>query len=384
MAEWVGYRLAARSPFHIGERGVGIEETSVMLHSDTLFSALCLILRELGEDLDALLGCFPRLLVQENSPPRCWPGQEPPPFRLSSAFPYAGDVHFFPRPMLRPRGLDEISDPKLGKTLKKIRFVSQSIFEALLAGRSVTDYLVEDDPEEPGQKRLRNRVLLQDGRAWVTPEEVERLQGFEDRRTGEIRLWAEETVPRVAVDRVTNRSQVYAAGRVRFASRSGLFFLVEYGDPVLQPRLEAALRALGDAGVGGERSSGHGQFDLEIAGAFSLAEAPSGQANAFATLSLYWPTESEVQDGVLEEASYGLMNRRGWIGSPDGMNLRRRGVRMLTEGSVLRWCPEGALADVKPLDPDPIPNVPHDVWRYGLAFPLQCRVLDGRGADDES
>lgn len=383
MAERVCYRLAARSPLHVGERGVGIEEASVVLHSDTLFSALCLTLRELGEDLDALLARFYRVRVEQDASSLSLLGEDPPPLRLSSAFPYAGDIYFFPRPMLRTPGLDEIGDPKLGKTLKKIQFVSQPIFEALLAGQSVADYLVEDDPDRPDKKRLRKRVLLQGGQAWVTPEESEQLRSFEDRRTGEIRLWAEETTPRVTVDRVTNRSQVYAVGRVRFAPGCGLFFLMEYGDLTLQPRLEMALQTLGDTGVGGERSSGHGQFNLEIVGAFSLAEPPSDQANVFATLSLYWPMEPEVQDGMLKRASYGLVNRRGWIGSPDGMNLRRRGVQMLTEGSVLRHRPEGALADVKPLDPAPVPNVPHDVWRYGLAFPLQCRILDGKEAGDE-
>jgi CRISPR-associated protein Csm4 len=382
MAERVCYRLAARSPFHIGERGVGIEETSVILHSDTLFSALCLTLRELDEDLDAFLARFPRVRVEQDVPPLSLPGECPPPLRLSSAFPYAGDTYFFPRPLLRPPGLDEIGDPKLGKTLKKIRFVSQPIFEALLAEQPVSDYLVEDDPGAPGQKRLCKGVLLQGGRAWVTPQEVEPLREFEDRRTGEIRLWAEETVPRVTVDRVTNRSQVYAAGRVRFAPRCGLFFLVEYGDSALRPRLEMALRALGDAGVGGERSSGHGQFKLEVAEAFSLAEPPPDQANAYVTLSLYWPMEPEVLGGVLEGASYGLVNRRGWIGSPDGMNLRRQGVRMLAEGSMLCQRPEGALADVKPLDPAPVSNVPHDVWRYGLAFPLRCRIPDEKEVGD--
>jgi CRISPR-associated protein Csm4 len=224
-------------------------------------------------------------------------------------------------------------------------------------------------------------VLLQGGQVWVTPQESKSLQVFEDRRTAEIRLWDEDTAARVTVDRATNRSQVYAAGQVRFARGCGLFFLIEYGDPAWRPRIEAALRALGDSGVGGERSSGHGQFRLEVAGAFALAEPPPDQANAFATLALYWPLEQEVRDGVLDGASYGLMNRRGWIGSPDGMNLRRRGVRMLSEGSVLPRRPVGALADVRPLDPAPAANVPHDVWRYGMAFPLRCRTLEkGVGA----
>ena len=54
---------------------------------------------------------------------------------------------------------------------------------------------------------------------------------------------------------------------------------------------------------------------------------------------------------------------------------------MLTEGSVFSKKPEGALADVKPLDPVEVPNVPHDIWRYGMAFPLACRVPE-EGKDE--
>lgn len=362
MAERVCYRLAARSPFHFGERGVGIEESSVLLHSDTLFSALCLTLRELGEDLGAFLKRFPGTEPQAN---------EPPPFRLSSAFPYAGEVCFFPRPMLKPQGLDEIADPTVGKHLKKIQFVSQVLFEAMLAGQPVDGYLLGDN------RKVRRDVLLQGARVWVTPDDLAKLQRFEEKETGTIRLWEEQTAFRVTVDRVTNRSQVYQAGRVRFASGCGLFLLVDYEDTDWEKRLEMALRVLGDGGVGGERSSGHGQFDMEVVESFQFGE-PDG-ANGFTTLSLYWPTEPEVQGGVLKGASYGLVIRRGWLGSPDGMNLRRQEVRMLVEGSALRHKPEGALADVKPLDPSPAKNVPHDVWRYGLAFPVGCLVLDGKG-----
>ena len=383
MAERVCYRLVARSPFHIGERGVGIEESSVVLHSDTLFSAICLTLRELGEDLEGFLACFPRIQADGKQPPVILPAQHAPPFRLSSAFPYAGDVFFFPRPMIPPQGLDEIGDPKLGKTLKKIDFVSRPIFEALLAGRPIAHFLVEDDAETPGGKCLRRGVLPQKGQVWVTPSEVGLLRQYLDARTGEVRLWSEDVVPRVTVDRKTNRSQVYAAGRIRFAPGCGLFLLIDYSDATWKPRVERALRVLGDSGIGGERSSGHGQFLLETAEGFSMEENSPNLETAYVTLSLFWPTEAEVQAKGLAGASYGLVNRHGWMGSPDGMNLRRRAVRMITEGSVLRRKPEGALADVKPLDPSPAENVPHAVWRYGLAMSVGCDWTGGNGGSYE-
>jgi len=352
MGEWVAYLLEARSPFHFGERGVGLEGASTVLHSDTLFSALCLALRELGEDLDSLLRRFPRVDKGENL------SDGEAPFLLSSAFPFARGVYLFPKPMV---WLGELEDAPFEsrKEIRDVEFVSKPLFEAMLTGQSVRGF-------------LKSELLLQDGSVWVTPGEAEALGSLADPYAG-IRLWAEETVPRVTVDRATNRSEVYSVGRVRFAEGGGLFFLAEYRDREVRPMVEKALRALGDVGIGGERSSGHGQFHLEVALAPAALKLPGPEeSNAFVTLSLYWPTRQEVGAGVLEGASYRLLQRRGWVSSPDGMNLRRWGVRMLTEGSRTHAQPLGALADVKPVETDPVPNVPHDVWRYGLAFAVPC------------
>ncbi len=367
------YRLRARSPFHLGERGVGIEEASVILHADTLFSALIITLRELGHNVDALLDAFP----QQDGP-----ASLTPPFRLTSAFPYLGTVRLFPRPMIPLPGLKELSDPTQAKALRKVRYVSQRIFEDILQGKSVAAHWTQ-----------AKNTLLQNGQVWLAANELQTLQqnyqqalareAQSNRRqpfaetfdplTGSFRLWSAETVPRVTVDRRHSRSQVYAAGRVSFVNGGGLFFIVDYRHPDWRAPLEQALRALGQSGIGGERSSGHGQFSLEIEERVSLQSA-AGQGGDYVTLSLYWPPRAEVEAGILNGASYSLFNRRGWLASPDGMNLRRKEVRMLGEGAAFKGQPQGALANVTPpFEGDPH-QLPHPVWRYGLAFPLACRI----------
>lgn len=359
MGKWVAYLLEARSPFHFGERGVGLEGVSPVLHSDTLFSALCWTLRELGHDLDILLARFPRADKEGNL------SDGEAPFLLSSAFPYVCGVYLFPRPMVWLKELEDVPAEKQ-RGSRDVAFVSKPLFEAMLAGEPVRDY-------------LQSELLLQGKEVWVAPEEAEALRSLADPYAG-IRLWAEEAAPRVAVDRVTSRSEVYSVGRVRFAEGGGLFFLAEYRDETLRPEVEKALRVLGDEGIGGERSAGHGQFCLQIAEDPTDLRLPDLEgSNAFVTLSLYWPTEQEVRAGVLKGASYRLLQRRGWVCSPDGMNLRRWGVRMLTEGSRTFVRPRGALADVKPVRTDPVPNVPHCVWRYGLAFAVPCRQEESHG-----
>lgn len=396
MGKRVVYRLVARSPFHLGERGVGIEETTTFLRADTLFSALCLALRELGHDLDGFLGRYPRVRMTESSDSELeteWlPGEDPPPLRVSSAFPFAGDVHLWPRPSLPPYGLQTFRDlrlpPQLGKILKKVRFVSQTIFEHWLRGDSLVQFAIVPNTNDSTKLKMRDDCFLQGGRVWVTPEDVDKLTESGITAGGKLAIWRKQTAPRVAVDRVTSRSQVYAAGRVYFADKGGLAFLADYGDETLQPIIEQALRMLGDSGVGGERSSGHGQFRLEI----RQDGWPAGpaQANAFCTLAPYWPRENEVQAGVLDDAAYQLIVRRGWVASPDAGNLRRRGVRMLAEGSVFTSLPVGALADVKPLDPVEVPNAPHPIWRAGMAFPIPCllrqesQVQDSQGDNGQT
>lgn len=371
MATMVRYRLVPRGAFHVGERGVGMEETSVVIHSDTVFSALCVALRETGHALNPLLKRWPRAMTRGEAVDLA-PGDWPPPFAVSSAFPYAGDVYFLPRPLLTLVGLSESEVPGLGKRLKKVRFVSEQVFAAIVNAQPLGPLLGSFIPEG---------ASLQDGAVMAAVAEVEQLRRrFADPLSGATRFWSKDTASRVALDRKSTRSQVYGVGRVTFAAGCGLALLVAYNDESLRPSVERALRVLGDAGLGGERSSGHGQFSLEVAGAY---QPPAVQVpNGYTLLSLYWPTRHEVAGGVLDAASYGLLMRRGWVSSPDGSNLRRRSVRMLSEGSVLRRLPQGALADVKPLDPFPATNVPHDVWRYGVALTVPCRDAEAKEASD--
>jgi CRISPR-associated protein Csm4 len=354
MAKTICYCLQPRSPFHFGERGVGMEEASVILHSDTVFSALCITLQELGVTPETLLDLFPVHYFEQGKSPRLIP--RTPPFRLSSGFPYcetpASDstsqrIFLFPKPYLRLNVRFSTDDPHQSKSFKRIQFISKPLFEDCIAGKELVF-----NPDH----------LIQGKRVWITANEKQKLNTD--------RLWVQETQPHVAVDRFSSASQVYGVGQVRFTSQSGLFLLVNYSDETWRPVVEKALRVLGDSGIGGERSSGKGQFHLDIVNEFTLS-TPDTSCNAFTTLSLYWPTSEERT--LLKNASYGFLMRHGWIGVPGGMNLRRRGVRMLTEGSVFSQQPSGALVDVKPLDPEGVPNVKHSVWRYGLAYSLPCR-----------
>ena len=343
----LAYRLVPRSAFHFGERGVGLEETAETFRSDALFGALCATLREgwgtrtLGRLLDGFRT-----------------GGEPP-FLLSSCFPYAGDVLFFPRPMLPLVGELPFD---AGKRLKQVRFVSRDVFAAWLAGADLAG-------------RAGPAAFVAGGRAWVSADERARLAArFGRDDAGELPpLWSTTSVPRVTIDRATSASAIYRVGRLAFRAGCGLYVLIEWRDEALRPTLETALHVLGDAGLGGRRSAGYGQFRPLPPEPVDLPSP--ADADALLTLSLYWPTEAEVRGGVLADpARYDLVLRQGWMASPEGRALRRREVRMLAEGSVLRasgGATLGGLADVTPAG-----FAAHPVYRYGLAFPLPVRVME--------
>jgi CRISPR-associated protein Csm4 len=358
----VAYHLRARSPFHFGVRGVGVEATEVIAHADTLFAALCLGLRELAgtERLAEFLNAFPTTERPEQRPP----------LRLSSAFPLIqlGQgklLRLYPKPALPPPELEKTQedDPKRRKLFKKINFVSETIFLAWIEGNSLADHY--DDEQKP--------CVLQEGQVWVEKEAWSDL--IAKKRAEEIHFWKTERMTRVTLDRATHASQVYDAQRVHFSEGCGLWFAIRWLDETWRDVLEDVLHTLQDAGIGGERSAGHGQFKLHQS---SMDKLPDNSGPLRMTLSVYHPTKKEVENGVLNgnEVSYQLLTRRGWLGSPEGGGLRHQAVRMLAEGSVFRANGNtiyGDLVDVTPPAFKAYPNW-HPVYRYGLAFPIGVKL----------
>jgi len=198
-------------------------------------------------------------------------------------------------------------------------------------------------------------------------------------------LWRSGVRPRVTVDRVSSASAVYASGATEFNRSAdgtlhvGLYTVIEWleADPATQQMVRDAFELLGHAGIGGERSSGYGQFTPHFE---ELAAWSPGAADGsyFAVLSPYHPTWAE-RGAVGPGACYEIVLRRGWLSLPGFQNLRRASVCMIADGSVLRLPgvagvpgeaePIGELVDVTP-EKLKGPGRP-TIYRYGLAFPVQ-------------
>ena len=375
MTRYTRVRLAPRGPCHFGGRGVGMEHSEVGLPADSLFSALCVTLGESagGAAVEALLAQFPK----EGTPAAA-------PFRLTSLMPYAAGVYFLPYPMIGPPKVKGATDLHRRKDFKEIAWVSEAVFRQLARGEQPKSAVGDDG----------RPITIHGGKIWLTQAEADELKIFEARNpeTHAVEkpiLWRTDKRPRVTVDRMTSASAVYSTGTTEFNRAkktgpdreprevtAGLYTVIEWlqADDALRDQIETAFKVLGAAGIGGERSSGYGQFEptCEPLATWDVAAAAG---NYFTTLAPYLPAAQER--GVIGSgARYEIVLRRGWLSLAGHQNLRRGTARMIADGSVLCWPadrePLGTLADVTPGPLDGVSD--RRIYRFGLAFPV--RIAD--------
>lgn len=343
------------SGFHFGRHGLGQEESGVHWPSDSLFAALVARLAALRGPHQVEAWIEPFLT-------------DPPLFVLTSAFPAAGEIRFYPIP-LRPASLDSTQGNVSYKKLKHVRYVSEKIFQKLISG-------------VPLVRLFDEKLTLQAGQLLIDPADVLKIP--ESLRKSEKRtVWNVEQRPRVTVGRVQSSSNLYFTGRTSFAPDCGLWFGVQWFEEQQNARAELAdlLQELGDAGLGGERNSGFGAARLEPSG---QAELPDRGQGAWIALSRFLPDKAET--GVLLDPStaYSIETVGGWVQSPGKAAERRQSIHMLAEGSVLgpsRAAAPGRIVDVQPNYAGTQP-IGHPVWRNGktVAVGFNLTVAEGKPA----
>lgn len=367
MSNLIPIQLAFHNGLHIGVSGVDLEESGVSVPADTLFAALVDARRRSGEAIDPFLAPF---IAQ---PPD-------PPFVITSAFPCAGEVRFYPAPVDMTELLNERTLLERGKVVRGVRYLSEELFRRALKGEKLDAWLFPaDENAEP-----ETGAALQGGALWLTKDEAgalppalrpkkDRLRALRFRR-----LWSNDRIPRVTLDRVTSASTIFHAGRVSFAPGCGLWFGAQWlrpdepvggQGPTWREAFMAGLRMLADDGLGGERAVGYGAFRLDVGQAFSLPD-PMPDQRAY-LLSRYHPRAEELPPALAgEDCAYSLVSIGGWMRAPGAPAQRRRRVHMLAEGSLVRLprAPAGDVVDVKPIYDAVEGQPPHGVYRYGIAL----------------
>lgn len=359
MASYTAYYLTFKTGVHLGrytgpaQTGqLGLQKTEVYIPADTLFSALCQTWATFyGSDtLETFLNRY---------------GTDGThlPFRLTSAFPFAGDVRFFPKPLVNFK-IDGAND---SKKVKKIQFVSQNVFQAVLNGETPT--LSED-------------LLINSGKMWIETSEKKALETLlkpsEKEKTkkdnvekDDLTVWTTDGRPRVTLDRGSHDSQIWHVQALAFKESCGLWFAVEFDSSnnteKIEDKIDTLLSVLADAGIGGERNAGYGLFELKKK---SIELDPGHSSSRFVTLSPICPKdEAELQTLISEDASYSLNPRSGW-GNSSGTPFARKKVMMFDEGSVLTKSDGQVGRLVGDLEPDGDAACTHRVYRYGYAWPV--------------
>lgn len=261
--------------------------------------------------------------------------------RLSSCFPFQGKTLFVapPRSLWPPA-------PSARVRWKGARFVPVSLIPELL----------NDQPLDENRWRIDgpSECLLPQDRAGAGPSRVVMRSS-------------------AAVDRLTGASEPHATACLEFAPNSGMWMAASFDDDDVRNRwsdpVKAALRLLGDSGIGGERSRGWGRFELPEfrEGTFPSLIMPPPPAElepAWWLLSLFHPGGDETVDWT--RGRYDSITRGGRLESNAGWGAIKKTTKMVVEGSVLvsDFPLRGVLPDVAP------DGFAHPVLRSGLAFAL--------------
>lgn len=331
------YRLSFTSSVHFGLEGIGQERIDHRVRSDTLWGAI-----------------VQQWLLLYNDDPEglCLDS----PFTVSSCFPLINGVPFYPLPfgaldhLITEAGQAE--KPKISvKDLKRMRFVAEPLFQKVIRGEAFRFEQLQPDTVFPFEEKQ--------------PETMRKKKP----------VYNVMQRPRLCTDQLSGGAMegtFFYCSDQYFNRNSGLFFLATFHDDETKKCFDAALRLLGDTGLGADRSIGRGLFAFEIK---ECEVSDNLSSNRYLLLSLYHPTSEEVMQGILEAqgTAYSLTRRSGHAASLAVSNFRRYDLWMMEEGSIFRTKPAGDV--VRVLERSEL--VPHNVYRCGRAFciPMQSKTV---------
>ncbi|WP_297420268.1 type III-A CRISPR-associated RAMP protein Csm4 [Thermococcus sp.] len=242
--------------------------------------------------------------------------------RISSAFPFEGSTYYFPKP--------------------------------LSVGVLNFDELLKDLPKE--ERHTREKEIKKS--RYLDLENFERALKLEPFDVPKGLPFRRVDVPRVALDRVTNDSNLYFWDEMRFRESSGFYFLYSGDEGIFNDYILPALRYLGDTGIGGKTTWGFGLFDFKV----DTVEMNVPDSPCSATLSNTLPTKTPVL--------WSLVRKGGW-----SSGRRKPKLNFIAEGSIVADDP-GRIVSIDI-------GLSHEVNVYGLTFPIPAEVPDeaSRGVD---
>ncbi len=330
-------RFRPAGPWRLGPDNGATDRTDRILHSDAVYSALTIAMRDLGWLEDWLA-----VTAHANGEPA---------LRLTSCCPWTGRLLM----VEPPRSLWPVA--QTGKLRwKSARFVPASLIPALIRGEALKeDQWAVDPVSECLLPVTRNGPMHPPFRP------AKRRFAAVDRETG-----VSESAREVAC--------------LQFAPSSGMWFAAVFASDRTRDqwtgKFRSACRLLADQGIGGGKSVGWGRSDeprFETVGDWyrmlTGAEGEIAGESAWWLLSLFTPGPADAVDW--KRGNYGTCVRSGRV---SGTSAVKPPARMVAEGSVLLSASPltGAVRNVAAED------AAHPVYRSGLAVAVPIPWKESR------
>ncbi len=302
--EYTIYKFDFCEKVHFGNHSL-IKSNNVFF-ADTLFSALCIEAVKMGNEFmtkfynDVKYG---KII-------------------FSDAFPYIDDIFYLPKPVKRIRK-DEEGNSKIKKAFKSLAYIPCDKMIEYLNGNLNPQDESKYFEENFGQYGTSVSAAV-DG--------------------------LEETMP-------------YHIHYFRYQEGSGLYIIVGYGDDDAKDLFDELIENLTYSGIGGERSSGYGRFEIKVAKMpGTILEMLNNESDEYMSLSISLPSENELEE-CLCDANYVLVKRSGFVESVNFSDTpkRKKDIFMFQSGSCFKKKFKGDIYDVQS-------EGKHPVYKYGMAL----------------
>jgi CRISPR-associated protein Csm4 len=337
--------------FHFGKIALDVDtslnETDIIPHSDTLFSAIVSTAFKLygNAGAEAFIDWFEKGELQISSASYC--------IEIGGTY-----FYFLPKPVC----YDLIAE---SKKLRKVEFIGTAVWEAGLA------------PEEWEQEChfIQDRFVAQNLNDYIAQR---------------IAFFNKISLPKVAVHKPGQEDSLYFQTNIqiagnkeieiedeKFTPKSHFYFLVRHSNDKAFAKLKTVLQVIADDGIGGERSVGCGRLD----GVEFIPPEKLKDINRIAqTDSEYRVSLSMINPKPEEFAqlkAYKLVTRGGRrIPFPKSSNeaeynrkSKLKRVRMIGEGALIQGNVGGQVVDITPEG-----NHQNPFKRSGLAFSLPINL----------
>lgn len=328
------------SKYHFGD--FGLETSSFIFHSDSLFSAI--------------VNNYIKLYGEEELNKDV---EEIKKIGLSSVFPAVKsdkvEIYFISKPKVKLNFKKEYEEKVKDKSkeVKKIQFISLGVLENHnKEGVEFSDDLIIDKKFLITRKESEKIGKIE---KLFLKEMEEKTQVSRSYKTGEDER--EEGEP-YTVEFIKPMKKVKPMENVIF------YFVYEdfNVNENIKTKINAAIRLIADEGLGGKITSGAGHFEKVEHKDCDLFDNLEG--NCYLNLSLVIPKDKKEFDIC---NSYSLVERKGYIYSLE-KTQRRKSILMIEEGSIFLQKIEGGIEDVKPK------GYSHPVYEFGRFLGIPIKV----------